>query len=282
MASNVVAIFNKDGSESSYRLLSGRLPAFLEKFPPQDGWRHIRTVLEASSLTPQLAALHLAAIQSGKEPADVGLASLPRGLVFTSKLLDPQGNEVASGSATSQALDLFAPGMDSRKDYECAETAAFQRLLAALGMGGDVLEQDERQVVAGMGSRIVTSSPMAVEAETVAKAAELPLTVVADDLDLPPMEDPEEALGQVRADTKPVAAAVVSSTSAPASKSGPVVTTPAAIEVSAGARRVNDVQLLAALNRQIVALANKAGVHAAKADSVDAAHKALSELKSLL
>lgn len=158
----VVMLSNfRDGEfvEQPYKLFSSRLPEFLKRYPPEKGWRVVRTVQAACELSPNLARLHEAAISAGKSPESIGLPPIPSGFVMTARLLDPQGNEIASGSAFSMGLDLqyavqsvrSGSGDVLRKDFEAGETAAFQRLLAAVGIGGDVFDVDEATTIRDMG-----------------------------------------------------------------------------------------------------------------------------------
>ena len=90
------------------------------------------------SLRPGLLRLDEAAIAAGHSPEAVGLPP-PKdiSMVFQAKLLDREGRMVCNASALKPIREY--------KEWECAETAARQRLLAALGFGGDVLDADESQ-----------------------------------------------------------------------------------------------------------------------------------------
>lgn len=143
---SVVEMFTERGEVKEWRRLTARIPGFLEKYPLTEAWRCERCVQEAAAaLAPQLSAMHLAAISAGKVPADLGLPPLPTGYVFTCTLIHPNGLPAASGSAyfmSSRFSDF-----DGFKEYEKTETAAFQRLLASLGLGGEILDADEDRAV---------------------------------------------------------------------------------------------------------------------------------------
>ncbi|MEY2117133.1 hypothetical protein [Rhodanobacter sp. FW106-PBR-R2A-1-13] len=309
---SVVNIFTKEGDIKPYKVVAARVPEFLNRFPIEAGWRHIREVVEASSLTPHLAALHLAAVTGGKKPNELGLPELPQGLVFISRLLNPSGEEVASGSATSPALDLFAPGNEVRKDYEAAETAAYQRLLAAVGIGGEVFTEDETRTVARMGGRLDTSSPARTAGTTSqVDSASSSTRVVAQVSDadealdhlsdgLPEVNDPLKALAGVGLDVavrateaQAVAQVDTGTVSPPDAGRTAVSTTPSAPAPlalvatgqangrSAG-RRPADKQILAAMNRQIAALSSQLGMKSAVAPTLDDARARMSELQALL
>ena len=134
----VIDIFNSDGTVSPYRLLSDRLPDFLGRYGPEQGYAIVIEAQDPLSLRPGLLRLYEAAIAAGHSPEAVGLPP-PKdiSMVFQAKLLDREGRMVCNASALKPIREY--------KEWECAETAARQRLLAALGFGGDVLDADESQ-----------------------------------------------------------------------------------------------------------------------------------------
>jgi len=140
MKTNVVEIFNSDGSVAEYRPLSHRLPAFLDHYGPAQGYAVVVAAREAMALRPGLLRLYEAAIQAGRKPDEVGLPPFTgweRAMHFQARLLDPTGRVVATASAVKPVVQY--------KDHEIGETAARQRLVAALGFGGEVLDADEAQ-----------------------------------------------------------------------------------------------------------------------------------------
>lgn len=304
---SVVNIFTKEGEIKPYKLHAARLPEFLQRFPIAEGWRHVREVAEACSLAPQLAAMHLAAVTAGKKPADLGLPALPQGLVFTSRLFDPNGNEVSSGSATSPALDLFCPAATVRKDYEAAETAAFQRLLASVGIGGEVFNEDEARTTQAMGSRLdlVTSADGAgQEASTPAERREQTarrLSAVAGSIvdavadGLPDVGSPLSALASLEGNSAVRGEGAKEAPSEdPTSAPAPVESGPKqVVQASAHRPRVqaanhveghrpSDAQLLAAMNRQIAALSRQLGVKSSPAKTLELARERMTELQGQL
>lgn len=138
----VVELFDSTGEPRIYALFSGRLPEFMEAYPATDGWKVERDVVSAASLAPELVALHAAAVGAGKRPVDLGLPPIPRGHVFRCRLLNGNGEVVRTASTLAHIRDMDVPGAGMR-DWERAETNAFQRLIAALGFGGDLLDKDE-------------------------------------------------------------------------------------------------------------------------------------------
>jgi len=327
----VIEIFD-EGNLKRYERFSSRLPRFLEAFPIRDGWRHIHEVVDASSMVPQLTALHIAALSAGKNPVEIGLPPLPRGQVFTARLINPQGVEVASGSAVSMSMDLFSPRMGTdfngresffpRKDFESGETAAFQRLLAAVGFGGEMFDVDEDNTIKGMGTRTREPS-QAASAATVSPIRPAPVLdlVPAATLDevpassietqgLPDPMNPLAALAGIHqyddVFDEPTSSDVVSQ-----HKAGIVVdpvvdsTDPVLADVgvaqqevvlagqvaqvsssptmgAGGARGPSDKQRLAALSRQIIVLARQAGVTGQPVTTIEEANAELDRLSALL
>lgn len=158
----VVDLFNKDGSQSSYRLFSARLPEFMKAYPAEEGWRVERSAVSAASMQPELVQLHVAAVSAGKAPKDLGLPLLPTGTLFQCKLISPQGLVVRTASTLVIVREFEGAG--GFKDWEVGETNAFQRLVAAMGFGGDQLDADERvmHTPAPGASETVTPGPVAV------------------------------------------------------------------------------------------------------------------------
>ncbi len=137
-AKGVVPLYHSSGEISYYRKLSERLPAFLAQYGPQQGYAVFTEVVDSLSLKPGLLRLYETAIQSGRKPEELGLPSallVGQTQVCRATLQDHSGRVVASATA--------AKHISGYKDLEVLETAARQRLLAALGFGGEVLDDDE-------------------------------------------------------------------------------------------------------------------------------------------
>lgn len=152
----VVELFGRDGAVVPYRPLSARLPDFLREFGPEKGWRVVRTALPALEMYPGLLRLTEAAIAAKAGPETLArLPGLPESnqFCFRAELVDPNGNVVASATAFKVLREY--------KDLEAGETAAYQRLLAALGFGGDLLLEDETRDAAAQGleAQAVTPTP---------------------------------------------------------------------------------------------------------------------------
>jgi len=165
----IIDIFQPDGTVSQYRRLSARLPEFLAAYPPAKGFRIIIEATDALSLRPGLIRLYEAAVQSGRTLAEAGLPALTEinVMCFKASLLGVEGHVLATASALKP--------IQSYKDWEIGETAARQRLLAACGYGGEVLDQDEAQdrVDQGLHTKATTLPPTTpATAASVATAAE--------------------------------------------------------------------------------------------------------------
>ena len=132
----IIQILNTDGTLSDYRPLSERLPAFLEAYPKAEGWQVRMSEREGLMVKPELVRLWQAAIEAGKNPAELGLPELPTNMfLFVAELVSPDGKVVETAAAWRPVVEY--------KDYEKGQTQARQRLLAACGFGGDMLDADE-------------------------------------------------------------------------------------------------------------------------------------------
>lgn len=136
MTQTITLVFNELGDPIEYRKLSARLPEFLAAYPPQDGYQIKIDYLDPIEAKPGLSELYKSAVAAGKKPEELGLPPIAGNtMIFRARLICPEGRELSSGSA----LVLI----QAYKDWEKGETAARQRLLAAMGHGGDMLDVDE-------------------------------------------------------------------------------------------------------------------------------------------
>jgi len=110
----IIQILNPDGTLSDYRPLSERLPAFLKAYPKAEGWQVRMSEREGLVVKPEL-------------PTNMFL--------FVAELVSPDGKVVETAAAWRPVVEY--------KDYEKGQTQARQRLLAACGFGGDMLDADE-------------------------------------------------------------------------------------------------------------------------------------------
>lgn len=122
--------------EGSYERASSRLPKFLKAFPIDDGYTIETTILDGLDFKPGLKELYIAAINAGRNIEDCGLPPLPSMQLFGFKaVLKKDGNIVSSSHAMTMIVDNF--------DVSRCETNARQRLMAACGFGGEILDSDE-------------------------------------------------------------------------------------------------------------------------------------------
>lgn len=127
-----------------YVPLSQRLPKFQDKFPLEEGFGIDIVALDPLSLKPALLELYKECIRCGRSFKSMGLPPIPshRSLVFVAKLV--KDDRVLNSASTHQMIDY-------EKDYENAETRARQRLVAACGFPGNLLELDESGVATDPG-----------------------------------------------------------------------------------------------------------------------------------
>lgn len=124
------------GVQRRYTRFAPRWMQFLDQYPPRDGWRVTIELSDPLEARPGLRSLYQEAIRTGRSFEEVGLAR-PQGKfqIFKALLMDPQGNLVAMGTAQVQTANY--------KAHEAGETAARQRLLAAVGLPGEEFDCDE-------------------------------------------------------------------------------------------------------------------------------------------
>lgn len=190
--SKIVEWFTAEGAVVQYRPLSARLPAFLAVYGPERGYAVDTAMQDSLSLKPGLMKLYETVLQAGGKPEAVGLPPLSvagQTLVCRATLRDPAGRVLATATA--------AKVIQSYKDLEVLETAARQRLLAALGFGGDIFDRDEDQDRADQGGVCpspVPSPTVVPVAKTVRAAPGVAPASIPEAADDPtPIQDPVEA-----------------------------------------------------------------------------------------
>lgn len=131
-----ITIFSPNGEATDYRTVSERLPEFEAKFPVEDGYRVIRSHISAKDFGSDLIHLYEVAIANGHSARDVGLPFIEGfGVIFKAELF--KGDTlIRNASAYKQVTQT--------KDWEAGETAAFQRLMAACGLGGTDMDADDQ------------------------------------------------------------------------------------------------------------------------------------------
>lgn len=151
MKASKVTLFTPEGEAVEYRRLSARLPDFLERYPlEQGGYRLTEEISDMLSLMPEVKDLYKTAIAAGRKPEEVGLPPISQflGIVVKQNLMF--GDEILA-SAVAHGL------VECEKDLEKRETSSLQRLMAKLGMGGEVFDEDEGKDFDRQGLRPATS-----------------------------------------------------------------------------------------------------------------------------
>lgn len=133
MSANKRAILTEHGL---YRPLSDRLPEFLDAYPPSQGYGIEIEVTDLLGIKPGLLSLYEAAIKSGIPFKTAGLPPLPSTQAIVVRAYLTKNGTRLTSAQTYQFVEF-------EKDLECAETRARQRLVAALGFNGAVLDYDE-------------------------------------------------------------------------------------------------------------------------------------------
>lgn len=166
-----IDIFTAEGDLKQYVPLSQRVPLFRERFPAEQGYRVVVETMSSLDTKPALGRLYERALEGGHSPRDVGLPGIPsEEVIFRASLISPEGAVLETASARREVVLL--------KDWEKGETAARQRLLAALGFGGEVFDADEDGDIADQGHR-AQRSPSATPAPAETPRASDPSTTVA-------------------------------------------------------------------------------------------------------
>ena len=255
--SKVIDLYTKEGDLVAYCPLSARLPAFLERFGPEQGFAVRTEIADTLSLKPGLLRLYAAALRTGRKPEELGLPALAlasQTLVCRATLENESGRVLATATA--------AKPIQAYKDLEVLETAARQRLLAALGFGGDMLDADETRDQRDQG---LTAPLTLVGASTPVRGA--PVVPVA-----PPSPVLPLAAASSEGEAAPTALDPASVASAPAAEDSvpvapatlaPPMPTPAPRAPGAapvGSAPANDEAALTLLRRQLAHLAKTRGV----------------------
>lgn len=176
-----ITIFSPNGEANDYRTVSERLPEFDRRFPIDDGYRVIRSHISAKDFGSDLIHLYEVAIANGHSARDVGLPFIEGfGVIFKAELF--KGDTlIRNASAYKQITQT--------KDWEAGETAAFQRLMAACGLGGSDLDADDQFDRVTSGLEIPPESrPDAAQQEAAPRVEE---PVAQQEAKTPPVETPE-------------------------------------------------------------------------------------------
>lgn len=147
MTTNVV-----DTEWGPWRPISERIPEFLQRFPPDEGWGVEIEMVDPLSRRPGLLELYKECIRAGRTARSLPDPNDPawKNVVFIAKLTK-DGQPLITAS-TVQFIEF-------EHDYEKAETRARDRLMAACGFGGNVLDFDNEGAPASPGRPISPTMP---------------------------------------------------------------------------------------------------------------------------
>ena len=138
------------GEIHEYVRYSARLDDFNKKYGPETGHRVVSTIGGLLDLQPSRMAAVREAAGNGLRPQDCGLGKLSNMMVCTHRLLNADGDVVCDAHA--------AMAVTGHKDLECLATASHQRLMAKVGFGGEIFDEDENRDIAATENR-GTSEP---------------------------------------------------------------------------------------------------------------------------
>ncbi len=149
----IIELFDSEGEVKQYLKLSARIPEFLKQYGPDQGYFVTVESRDVLSMKEGMLRLYEAAISNGHNPEEVGLPEIgtARSVIFEAILRNKEGNVVASATALRD--------IRQHKDWEKGETAARQRLLAALGFGGETFDEDELGDINDQGLQLVEAKP---------------------------------------------------------------------------------------------------------------------------
>lgn len=154
MSNSAIVTLATSSGEVRYKKLSARLQPFYTEYPLKSGYRVLIRQTDSLSYEKGLLQLYETAIRSGHKPETVGLPSLNEksAIVFEATLVGKDGDTIKTATALKKIEDY--------KDWEVGETAAFQRLLASLGFGGEVLDADENDDLNSRGINVLEQPPV--------------------------------------------------------------------------------------------------------------------------
>jgi hypothetical protein len=205
-------------------------------------------------MKPGLLSLYKEAVAAGKKPEDVGLPAISLGniAVFEASLISPDGKVVQTAHALYE--------IRTHKDLEICETSARQRLVAACGYAGELLDDNERQDMLRQG--VGDSAVPAPESRKTSVQAPVP----------PARPDPSTATAPV-ASKAPVAAEKSAKSSPVASKRDDASSRPVG-----RTKQDRTAAALAGLRNQIAGQARSLGIEAPQVADLDEARKVLRQL----
>ena len=162
MNGTIQFVDDHSGEVKTYRRYSARLPEFNEKFGPGTGYRVESTVCALSDLQTARMAAMTEAVSQKLKPEEFGLGALSTMMVCTHRLLDSEGHVVCDARAAAH--------VQAYKDLELLETASHQRLMAKVGFGGEIFDEDEDRDIAAVAEQREAASPSAQPAPSPGQA----------------------------------------------------------------------------------------------------------------
>lgn len=173
MKNTAVVTLDTPSGPVLYKKLSARLEDFYNKYPVNAGYRVINSQTDTLSYQKGLLHLYETAVRAGHKPEALGLPSLQEqtAIVFESSLVGKDGDTIQNATAVKVIREY--------KDWEMGETAAFQRLLAKLGFGGEILDNDEIGDLASRGIKTGKLSDAPVNPEAASSEGMAPVVPIA-------------------------------------------------------------------------------------------------------
>ena len=144
MNSTIELFDGHTGEAKTYRRYSARLPEFNKQFGPGTGYRVESSICSVTDLQPARMEAIREAVVHGLKPEEFGLGKLSAMMVCTHRLFDSEGRVVCDARAAAMVHEF--------KDLEVLETASHQRLMARVGFGGDIFDDDEDRDIAAVAS----------------------------------------------------------------------------------------------------------------------------------
>jgi hypothetical protein len=143
------------GEQNTYIPFAERYQEFLNRYSPDDGYRVKIDTSDYLQQNPGLKCLYEKAIEAGRNPTEVGLPPIMAITIFRASLYKDD-SLIQTATAAKQLV--------SYKDWEVGETAARQRLIAAMGFASDFYLDDEIADLVAQGISVEGANPSPVTA----------------------------------------------------------------------------------------------------------------------
>jgi len=143
------------GEQNTYIPFAERYQEFLNRYSPDDDYRVKIDTSDYLQQNPGLKCLYEKAIEAGRNPSEVGLPPIMAITIFRASLYKDD-SLIQTATAAKQLV--------SYKDWEVGETAARQRLIAAMGFASDFYLDDEIADLVAQGISVEGAKPSPVTA----------------------------------------------------------------------------------------------------------------------